>query len=97
MGYRLMARKSARYVNPSLSSDPRDKLAAALNWPVGKLKGGEYAKPQIYFDLCREWHDHLSAADQELVLTLADVVGSAHKDSAEGMAASLPPAPRCPL
>jgi hypothetical protein len=30
-------------------------------------------------------------------LTLADVMGSAHKAAAEGMAASLPPAPRCPL
>jgi hypothetical protein len=36
-------------------------------------------------------------ADQDLVGTLADVVGSAHKGAAEGMAASLPPAPRCPL
>ena len=27
-----MARTSARNVNPSLSSDPRDKLLAALNW-----------------------------------------------------------------
>jgi hypothetical protein len=44
-----------------------------------------------------EWHEKLSAEDKELVLTLADVVGSAHKDAAEGMAASLAPAPRCPL
>jgi len=44
-----------------------------------------------------EWHEKLSADDKELVLTLADVMGSAHKDAAESMAASLPPAPRCPL
>jgi len=44
-------------------------------------------------------YDGLSPADQELVLvlTLADVMGSAHKGAAEAMAASLPPAPRCPL
>jgi hypothetical protein len=42
-----------------------------------------------------QWHEKLSADDKELVLTLADVVGSAHKDAAEKMAASLPPAPRC--
>jgi hypothetical protein len=33
-----MARSDARNVNPSLSSDPRDKLLAALNWSYGKLK-----------------------------------------------------------
>ncbi len=33
-----MARTDARSVNPSLSSDPRDKLLAALNWSYGKLK-----------------------------------------------------------
>ena len=92
-----MARKSARNVNPSLSSDARDKLLAALNWPVGKLKGAEYAKAPMYFDACRQWHERLSADDQELVLTLADVMASSHKDAAEYMAGVLPPAPRCPL
>jgi hypothetical protein len=38
-----------------------------------------------------------AADDKETVLTLADVMGSAHKGVAESMAASLPPAPRCPL
>ena len=51
----------------------------------------------MYFDACREWHERLSADDQELVATLADVMASAHKGSAESMAAALPPAPRCPL
>jgi hypothetical protein len=51
----------------------------------------------MYFDACWEWFQTLSRNNQELVETLADVVGSAHKDAAEGMAASLPPAPRCPL
>ena len=48
-------------------------------------------------DLLVQWHERLSADDKELVLTLADVMGSAHKSAAESMAASLPPAPRCPL
>ena len=33
----------------------------------------------------------------ETVLTLADVMGSAHRDGVESMAASLPAAPRCPF
>jgi hypothetical protein len=88
----------ARNVMPSLSSDPRDKLLAALNWSYGKLKPNEpYDRAPMYFDACLEWHERLSADDKELILTLADVMGSAHKAAAEGMAASLPPAPRCPL
>jgi hypothetical protein len=64
----------------------------------GKLKNSiHYERAPLYYDACFEWHQKLSAADQELVLTLADVMASAHKDSAEGMAASLPAAPRCPL
>jgi hypothetical protein len=93
-----MARKSARNVMPSLSSDARDKLLAALNWIIGKHRAGAtYKLAPIYFDECAAWHDKLSEDDKETVLTLADVVGSAHKDAAEGMAASLPPAPRNPL
>jgi hypothetical protein len=34
-------------------------------------------------------HEKLSADDKETVLTLADVMASAHKEAAEGMAASL--------
>ena len=93
-----MARKDARNVKPSLSDAPRDKLAAALGWHYGQFKQSrEYQIAPIYFDMLVEWHEKLSAEDKELVLTLADVVGSAHKGAAEGMAASLPPAPRCPL
>ena len=93
-----MARSDARNVNPSLSNDPRDKLAAALGWHYGQFKQSrEYRIAPIYFDMLVEWHEKLSAEDKELVLTLADVVGSAHRGAAESMAASLPPAPRCPL
>jgi hypothetical protein len=89
--------RSARNVRPSLSDDPRDKLAAALNWSYGKLKGSTYNRAPMYFDACREWHEKLSEDDQETCRTLVDVMASAHKGAAEGMAASLPPAPRCPL
>jgi hypothetical protein len=92
-----MARKDARNVNPSLSSDPRDKLLAALNWSYGKLKGSTHNRAPMYFDACREWRDKLSEDDQETCPTLADVMASAHAGAAESMAASLPPAPRCPL
>ena len=97
MDGRLMAR-TARNVRPIMSNDPRDKLLAALNWPYGQWKrSAEYIKAPMYFDSCLEWHQGLSADDHETVLTLADVMASAHKNSAESMAASLPPAPRCPL
>jgi hypothetical protein len=98
MDAQLMARTSARNVNPTLSSDPRDKLLAALNWPYGQWKrSAEYQRAPMYFDACLEWYQGLSDDDHETVLTLADVVGSAHKRAAESIAASLPPAPRCPL
>ena len=93
-----MARTTARHVRPSLSDDARDKLLAALNWSYGKVKDSTtYGRAPMYFDACLEWHERLSADDKQLVLTLADVIGSAHKGTAEGMAASLPAAPRNPL
>jgi hypothetical protein len=51
----------------------------------------------MYFDACLEWHQGLSADDKETVLTLADMMASAHKGAAESIAASLSPAPRCSL
>jgi hypothetical protein len=46
-----MARKDARNVNPRLSSDPRDKLLAALNWVTGKWRAGDdYQRAPMYFD-----------------------------------------------
>jgi hypothetical protein len=93
-----MARKDARNVNPSLSSDPRDKLLAALGWHYGKQKGSaEYMRAPLYYDLLAQWYERLSEDDKGLVLTLADFMASARKGSAESMAAALPPAPRCPL
>jgi hypothetical protein len=93
-----VTRADARNVNPTMSSDPRDKLLAALNWHYGKLKrSAEYDRAPMYFGTCWEWFQRLSADEQDLVLTLADVMASAHKAAAESMAAALPPAPRNPL
>jgi hypothetical protein len=79
-----------------MSNDPRDKLLAALNWAHGMFRNGsEHQKAPMYFMACLEWYEKLSEDDQETCRTLADVVGSAHKDAADGMAASLLPAPRC--
>jgi hypothetical protein len=64
-----MARSDARNVNPSLSSDPRDKLLAALYWSHGKLKGSAvYQKAPMYFDDCLQWHERLSPDQQETCL-----------------------------
>jgi hypothetical protein len=91
-------KRDARNVRPSMSSDPRDKLLAALNWSYGNLKGNAtYDRAPMYFDACEEWYERLSEDDEETCRTLADVMASAHKDAAEGMAASLPPSPQFPL
>jgi hypothetical protein len=46
-----MARASARNVQPALSDDPRDKLAAALNWHYGRLReSATYQRVPIYFN-----------------------------------------------
>jgi hypothetical protein len=82
----------------ALSDESADKLAVALIYLVGKWKRRDdptYAP--FYYDECWAWFQRLSAEDQDLVLTLADVMASAHKNSAEKIAAALPPAPRCPL
>jgi hypothetical protein len=39
----------------------------------------------------------LTLQNQDVVRTIIDVVASPHKAAAEGMAAGLPEAPRCPL
>jgi hypothetical protein len=50
----------------------------------------------MYFHACLQWHERLSADDQETCRTLADVMAIAHKGAAEGMAVSLPLAPQFP-
>jgi hypothetical protein len=95
----LMARSSARTVRPSLSDDPKGKLAAALAalGYAGFADSTEFRRAPLYYDECLRWFEGLSEDDQETCRTLVDVIASAHKGAAEGMAASLPPAPRRPL
>jgi hypothetical protein len=69
-----------------------------LNWPVAKWReGADYKGSLMYLGACLESHGKLTPDQQETCLTLADVIASARKAAAEGMAAHLPPAPRCPL
>ena len=94
-----MARKTARNVNPGLSSDPRDKLAAALNWSCEK-GGGEYGRAAMYFDACRAWYDRLSVDQAELAGTVHEIYVTSRyggEKVALDYAQDLPPAPRCPL
>jgi len=88
-----MARSSARNVRPSLSDDPRDKLAACLNYSATPSGAGKHP----YFDACAQWFKNLSSDDKKTVLDVIDCVASSHSDIAESIAATLPPAPRCPL
>jgi hypothetical protein len=46
-------------------------------------------------DACLQWHERLSTDDKETVLTLVDVMASAHKGVPlrAWLHASLPPAP----
>jgi hypothetical protein len=81
--------RTARNVRPALSDESADKLAAALICFVGKWKRRD---SPTYTDECWAWFEQLAADQQDTVLTLADVIDSAHK-----AAASPPPAPRCPL
>jgi len=45
----MMARKDAHNVRPSMSSDARDKLMAALHWHV-KKGDDDYHRAPMYFD-----------------------------------------------
>ena len=94
-----MTRTSTRNVRPSLSDDAKDKLAVALA-ALGHARlrdSAEFKRHALYYDAVNVWFERLSENDKELCRTLADVMAGPHKAAAEGMAASLPPAPRCPL
>jgi hypothetical protein len=51
----------------------------------------------MYYDVCRQWFEALSEDDKETCRTLAHMITGPHMAAAESIAASLPPAPRCPL
>ena len=93
--------RTARTEKPGPSHDARDKLLAALSWPVGRLKlktDRDYQAAPFYFDACWEWYRSLSSEQQDTVGTIVDAWPMAdRRKAAETWAASLPPAPRCPL
>jgi len=91
-------KRDARNVRPSLSDSPADKLQAALAaLGYARLHGSaEYRRLALYYDTVNVWFERLSEDDQETSRTLADVIAGPHKAATEGMAASLPPAPRRP-
>jgi len=94
-----MARREARNVRPSLSDDPRDKLAAALA-ALGHARlreSAEFKRHALYYDAVNVWFAALTEDQRELCRTLADVIAGPHKASAEGMAASLPESSRSPM
>jgi hypothetical protein len=94
-----MVRKDARNVRPSRADDPRDKLAAALSaLDYARLRDSdEFKHHALYYDAVNVWFEALPVDQQETCRTLADAIAGPHKDAAESIAASLPPAPRCPL
>ncbi len=74
-----------------MSGDAADKLAACFARPSTD------PAEQRYFDACARWWSMLTPKDRDKVRTIIDVMASSHKVAAEGMAASLPAAPRKPL
>ena len=92
-----MARTSTRNINPSLSSDPRDKLLAALNWLYGKLKHATPTTEHRCISMLA-WNGTSGCRRiSRKPAARSPTSRAAHKDAAESIAASLPPAPRCPL
>ena len=93
--------KTAATIIPAKSTDARDKLLACLNWPIGRWKrktDADYQAAPFYFDACWEWYKRLSADQLETVETITDAWSMPdRRKAAEGWAAVLPPAPRCPL
>jgi hypothetical protein len=78
-----------------LSDAPIDKLKACINQYVSRDPG--YALHKDYFDALARWHAKLTPLEQETVLVVIDTFTHGHKVAAEGIAAMLPPAPKCPV
>jgi hypothetical protein len=88
----------ARPKASALSNNPADKMAAALNWPIGKFReGASYRQAPRYFDDCWAWYQRLSEDQQDWVTYLVDAFTNWGDEHAKRWAARLPPAPRCAL
>ena len=93
--------RTTHTIKPSLSTDPKDKLLACLNWPIGRWKrrnDAAYQAAPLYFDACWEWYRRLSSEQQDEVCDIVDAWSmSDRRKAAESWAEVLPPAPTCPL
>jgi hypothetical protein len=89
-----MPRRDARAINPSLSTDARDKLHAAINWDRTRPDTVLSAE---YREACLAWFTSLCEADRWRVAMVHQAHDKGRHGDAEQMAAALPPAPRCPL
>ncbi|HEV8716850.1 MAG TPA: hypothetical protein VGX03_29030 [Candidatus Binatia bacterium] len=76
-----------------LSGAARDKLTACLN----HANTSQDKQEQAYFDACSRWFTLLSPDNCETALRVIDCYSGPHRKAAEGIATSLPPAPRCQL
>jgi hypothetical protein len=72
-----------------------DKMRACLFYSVPM--GGKNAEVRNYIAACGRWHADLSPDQRETVLVVLDCYAGPHRDAAEGIAANLPSAPKCPL
>jgi hypothetical protein len=78
----------------------KDKLLACLNWRVGLSRESDpdYWAAPLYYDAAWEWYRNLSLGHQDSVSTIL-AAWSMHdrRKAAQKWAATLPPAPKCPL
>ena len=87
-------RKPAKRKEPIMSGDARDKLHACLNYRNRSYNDDEW---HDYIEACAWWWSLLSEEDKEIVRLVIDVwVLPDRRPLAETIAASLPPAPKCP-
>jgi hypothetical protein len=77
-----------------MSHAPTDKLQTCLNHAWTK---SDCDLAREYFDACRRGWNLLSPADRELAIAVISTYSDNRIAAAEGMAARLPPAPKCPF
>jgi len=87
-------KKPAKRKPPMISGDARDKMYACLNYRDRSHNDDEW---HDYIEACAWWWSLLSEEDKEIVRLVVDVwVLPDRRPLAEMIAASLPPAPKCP-
>jgi len=77
-----------------LSSNVKDKLHACLNQSWAEA---DYLAEKDYYDACIAWWDTLTPEQQAIGLAAMQAFDVDRPENAENLAATLPPAPICPL